>query len=300
MNFRHRAQTQESVLMLKWFSAAALAGLAVVALPATAQDADSTQAQLDRIKKVGREGKNNVEAAQAWKALVNRGTPALIPILAAMDDDDLTSANWLRPAFEAIAEKSLQAKELPKTDLEKFIADTKKAGIARRVAYEWLVKIDKDAPARLLPKMLLDPSHELRRDAVELAIKEAAELKDEKEAKAAYQKALKGACDQDQVEAIAKALDRYGEKVDQVKHFGFVTTWHLLAPFDNVKGVGYDKVYPPEKAVDLTETYDGKNKEQIAWKPYESKNAQGMVDLNAALGKFKGAVGYAYAVVESP
>src|SRR5262249_44787323 len=133
--------------MLKWFPAAALAGLAVVALSATAQDSDSTQAQLDRIKKVGREGTNNVEAAQAWKALVNKGTPALIPILGAMNDDDLTSANWLRPAFEAIAEKSLQAKELPKADLEKFIADTKKAGIARRVAYQSLLPHHQPPPA---------------------------------------------------------------------------------------------------------------------------------------------------------
>ena len=27
------------------------------------------------------------------------------------------------------------------------------------------------------------------------------------------------------------------------KHFGFVTSWHLAAPFENTKGVGYAKVY---------------------------------------------------------
>ena len=52
-------------------------------------------------------------------------------------------------------------------------------------------------------------------------------------------------------------------------------TWHLVAPFDNQKGVGFDKVYPPEKGVDLTATYEGKGNEQVAWKPYDSKNSQG-------------------------
>jgi hypothetical protein len=290
--------------MLRRFTTAALAGLAVAALSVTvAQDADDVQAPLAQLKKVGREGKGNAEAAKAWKALVNRGTPALIPILGAMDDDDLTSANWLRPAFEAIAEKALEAKQLPKSDLEKFIADTKKAGIARRLAYEWLVKIDPDAPNRYLPGMLLDPSHELRRDAIERAIKDAEALTDkgdDKAARALYQKALKGACDQDHVEAIAKALEKSGDKVDQAKHFGFVTKWHLVAPFDNVKGVGYDRVYPPEKGVDLTASYDGKEDNKVAWVPSETKGGQGMADLNAALGKFKGAVAYAYAVVDSP
>ena len=290
--------------MIRWLRTAALVGLAVAGLSvAVGQDADDVQAQLAHLKKVGREGKGNAEAAKAWKALVNRGTPALIPILGAMDDDDLTSANWLRPAFEAVAEKALEAKALPKSDLEKFIADTKKAGVARRIAYEWLVKIDPDAPNRYLPGMLTDPSHELRRAAIERAIKDAealAEKGDDKAAQALYQKALKGACDQDQVEAIAKALEKYGDKVDQAKHYGFVTKWHLVAPFDNVKGVGFDRVYPPEKGVDLTASYDGKEDGKVAWVPYQTKGAQGMVDLNAGLGKFKGAVGYAYAVVESP
>src|SRR5262245_7918492 len=167
--------------MLKRTSAAALVALAAVALFAPADESAGVQAQLDRIKKVGREGKGNVEAAAAWKALVAKGKPALFPILDAMNDDDLTSANWLRPAFEAIAEK---AGELPKADLEKYVLDTKKPGSARRLAYEWLVKQDKDAPARLLPGMLRDPSHELRRDAVELAIKQADELADKDDKKA--------------------------------------------------------------------------------------------------------------------
>jgi len=99
----------------------------------------------------------------------------------------------------------------------------------------------------------------------------AAKAKDDNTAKAAYEKALTGASDPDQVDAIAAALGKLGVKVNVQKHLGFVNTWHLAAPFDHRKGVGWDVAYPPEKGV----------------------------DLNKAIGKYKDAVAYAYAVVES-
>jgi len=283
-------------------SSAVLAGLAVaVCWAAAAEQPDATPALLERIKKVGREGKNNVEAARAWKSLVQRGPAALPSILDAMDDDDLTSANWLRPAFDAIAEKALDAGKLSKAELEKYVLDRKKPAGARRLAYEWLVRLDSEAPTRLLPDMLLDPSPELRRDAVALAVEKAGALVDEKAAKQAYRKALAGASDQDQVEAIAKKLDKLGDKVDVAKHLGFVTSWHLVAPFDNEKNSGWDVAYPPEKGeVDLAATYAGKGGDKVEWKPFVTKQTFGMVDLNTALAKHKGAVAYAYAYVESP
>jgi hypothetical protein len=150
--------------------------------------------------------------------------------------------------------------------------------------------------------MLLDPSHELRRDAVARAIDEGdAQLKqDERAAKAAYQRALSGACDPDQVDTVAKALDKLGVKVDLAKHFGFVTTWHQVAPFDHHDGVGWDRVYPPEKGVDLSATYKGKGGKQARWVQHTTKDAYGKVDLNKVLGKMKGTVGYAHAVIDSP
>jgi hypothetical protein len=285
-------------------SSAALAGLAVAVACLTSGAADdqpdSTQALLGRIKKVGREGKNNADAAKAWKQLVAKGPVALLPILDAMEDDDPTSANWLRPAFEAVAEKALDAGKLSKGDLEKFVLDTKKGGGARRLAYEWLVKLDKGAPDRLLPRMLLDPSHELRRDAIDWAIEQAEAQKDEKIAKEVYRKALKGACDQDQIETIVKALDKLGEKVDVVAHLGFVTNWQIVGPFDNRKGVGFAAVYPPEKGVDLSDDYDGREGKKVQWKAHLTDRPYGLVDLNKVVGELKGVVAYAYAVVDSP
>jgi hypothetical protein len=278
--------------------------LAAGALAAREAPQDEVSAHLQRIKKVGRKGKGNADAAKAWKAIVARGNAALLPILSAMDDDDLTSANWLRPAFESIAEKSLAAgKGLPKADLEKFINQKKHAGIARRLAYEWLVKVDARAPDRLLPTMLLDPSPELRRDAVARAIEEADALlaqKNNEVARAAYQKVLAAACDPDQVAAIATALGKLGVKVDLAKHFGFVMRWHLIAPFDHHNDVGWNKAYPPEKGVDLSASYKGKAGKTAKWVEHTTKDAHGKVDLNKALGKMKGTVAYAHAVVQSP
>jgi hypothetical protein len=290
--------------MNRWFFAGTLSVLAALALSAGPAGADETQTLLAQIKKVGREGAGNVEAARAWKALVARGTPALMPILAAMGDDEGTSANWLRPAFDVIAERAVRdGKPLPKAALEKFLGATTNPRSARRLAYEWLVKVDKTAPDRFLPGMLHDPSPELRRDAVARVMTRAEDLAKKKEAKPAekaYRQALAGACDQDQVDAITKALDNLGVKVDLQAHFGVVRSWRLAGPFDHHKGVGWGTAYPPEKGVDLAAAYKGKDGKEIKWSSFTTKDPYGVVDLNKVLGKSMGAVAYAYAVVESP
>jgi hypothetical protein len=291
--------------MYRWFTAGLILALAACA-PAAPDTTGKPEIEvlLGRIKKVGREGTGNVEAGKAWKALVAKGSPALVPILLAMNDDELTSANWLRPAFEHIAERTLKdGKSLPKADLEKFLAKTSHSGSARRIAYEWLVKIDKTTPDRLLPGMLLDPSPELRRDAVARAIKEAQtslDKKDEANAKQLFQRALTGACDQDQVDTIAKALATLGLKIDLQAHFGVVRSWHLIAPFEHTKDSGWKKVYPPEKGVDLKQTYRGKGEKDAKWLAHDTTDPYGVVDLNKTLGKMKGTVAYAFAVVHSP
>lgn len=282
--------------MLRILAASLL--LAPLALPAAEIDD-----LLGQLKKVGPEGANNPDAAKAWKALVAKGPDALLPTLAAMNDDEKTVGNWLRPAVDAIAEKALADGKLSAPSLEKFLADKSRSGGARRIAYEWLVKLDKTAPDRLLPGLLQDPSAELRRDAVARFLKEgetAQEKKDDKAARAAFQKALTGASDPEQVAALAKALDQLGDKVDRQKHLGVVAHWYLVAPFDHRKGIGWDVAYPPEKAVDVTARYEGKDKAEAKWVEHTTKDPQGLVDLKKVLGPLKGTVGYAVAFVDSP
>jgi hypothetical protein len=291
--------------MHRWLTAGVFLALAagVLAAPATTQPGEIADL-LQRIKKVGHEGAGNVEAGQAWKALVAHGRPALVPILSAMNDDDLTSSNWLRPAFEAIAERTLKdGKPLPAAALKKFVAQTRNPGSARRVAYEWLVKIDKSTPDRFLPTMLLDPSPELRRDAVARVIEQGqalVEKNDDKSARQAFQRALTGACDKDQVDTIAAALGKLGAKVDLQAHFGVVSTWHVIAPFDHTNNRGWDVAYPPEKGVDLNRTYKGKGGKEAKWVTIHTKEPYGYVDLNKELDKMKGTIAYAWAVIDSP
>jgi hypothetical protein len=281
------------------------AGLLILglALAAPAAGAD-TAALLATVRAVGREGAGNPEASAAWKELVRLGPEALPAVLAGMDGADATAANWLRNAVDAIAERALAAgKPLPAAQLEKFIADTAHSGAGRRLAYEWLVRVDKSAPARLLPGMLQDPSPELRRDAVARAMGEAREFLDRGAkglATASYRRALSGACDKDQVDAIAQQLKALGSPVDLAAHFGFIRAWHLVAPFDNHNGVGFKEVYPPEKGVDLAAVYKGKGGKEARWTVHTTDSPYGAVDLNKVLGKQKGTVAYAFAAIDSP
>jgi hypothetical protein len=259
---------------------------------------------LESIQKVGKEGKGNRQAARAWRELVQRGPDGLLSILTALDKAQPIPANWLRSAVETIVDRALaRSKKLPAAKLEAFIKDTNHTGAARRLAYECLLRVDKTAEKRLIPGMLNDPGAELRRDAVALVIDQADKAfagKDKPAALAVYRKALAAARDRDQVEHVAKRLKELDSPVDLTTHFGFITRWHLIGPFDNTGGSGFQKAYPPETKVDLAALCKGKKNQDRRWIEHHTTQAYGMVDLNKALGKHMGAVAYALAVVESP
>ena len=271
------------------------------ALPSLAPAADVTDLA-DRIKAVGREGAGNSEAAAAWKELSRRGTDAIVPLLATIDGASPAAANWLRSAIDAIVERETAAKHpLPAKDLEAFLCDTKHAGTARRLAFELLCRAEPAARDRLLPTFLNDPGAELRYDAVEAEFEKAKALpKDSDAAKDQLRKLIDAARDVNQTEAIAKELEQRGSPVDLAKHFAFITSWYLVAGFDNTDGKGFQAVYPPEKGVDLAAKYAGKDGKEVAWKPYTTAEKNGAVDLNKAIAKEKNAVAYGYVVIESP
>lgn len=263
-----------------------------------------TSGLLAKIKAVGAEGAGNVEAGKAWAVLVKQGPDVLIDLLTALDDASPRAANWLRSAVDAVAERTVSAgKPLPAGKLEAFVRDTKHSGSGRRLAYEWLVRVDASAPERLLPGMLNDPGQELRRDAVDIVIKKAQDALDKKDDKSAtdlYKKALDVARDRDQVTLVSDRLKKLGVEVDMTQQFGFITRWMLVGPFDNVKGVGFNQVYPPEKGVDLAATYTSKDNKKVTWQEHTTKEKLGVVDLNQVVGNLKGAVYYGYTVVSSP
>jgi hypothetical protein len=283
--------------MLRSITQWAVCGLAWT-LCAAAGFAQEAQSLVLRIKAVGKEGVGNVEASRAFKQLVSQGPAVLPDVLTGMDDASPIALNWLRAAVESIQDRAMQQNQkIPADKLEAFLKDIRHAGPSRRLAYECLVRIDPTTPQRFLPKMLDDPSPELRRDAV------AAKLDDAKAAKLApkefYQGLLTHARDRDQVDAICKELKGLGVEIDQTRHYGFITRWLLVGPFDNSKGVGFHNVYPPERGVDVKTSYPGKSEQVVRWKEHTTDKPLGMVDLNEAVGKLKGAVVYAYAAVTS-
>jgi hypothetical protein len=277
--------------------------LTCLVLPTVGRGAESAS-QIARIKAVGREGAGNVEAAAAWKALVRQGPEALMEVLEGLDDaTSPTAANWLRAAVDAIAEQAFGAgKALPAAKLEAFVRDRKKNGPARRLAYEWLVRVDAAAPERLLPGMLDDPAAELRRDAVAVMLNTGDKLlakADKDGGIALYRKALVAARDVDQAQAIADRLKKLGVEIDLTSHWGFLTRWLVVGPFDNASGVGFSTVFPPEKAVDLKTTYQDKDGKEIRWREHVTSLPLGLVDFNKVFGPLHGATSFAYAVVSS-
>jgi hypothetical protein len=273
-------------------------------LPPLTSRATERTSQIAQIKAIGREGAGNVEAAKAWRELVRQGPDALVDILNGLQDASPTVANWLRTAVDAIAERTLAAgKPLPAEKLEAFVRDTQQNGPARRLAYEWLVRVDATAPERLLPGMLNDPGAELRRDAVAVVIKDAQKLfekKDKAAATAFYKKALDAAREPDQVDVIVDRLKKLGVQIDLTTHWGLITRWMMVGPFDNANGIGFNTVFPPEKGVNLKATYRSKDQKEIRWQEHVTMLPAGLVDINKVAGPLHGATYFAYTAVSSP
>lgn len=254
------------------------------------------------IRAVESEGRGNKEATAAWRELAKSEVGELPKILAAFDGANPLAINYLRSAVETIADRALEkGATLPTAELEEFIFDTQHDPKARRLAFELLSKVEPQAPDRIIPRMINDPSVEMRRDAVARLIDAATRLlADEKQAEAGKNEArktlaqaLEGARDDDQVQAIKKQLEGLGEKVDLPSHFGFLLSWRLVAPFDNTDKKGLAIPYPPEKQLDLKAKYEGKDAEEVSWVEHTTDNEYGIVDLAKVLGPFKGAVAYA-------
>jgi hypothetical protein len=140
----------------------------------------------------------------------------------------------------------------------------------------------------------------MRRDAIAAAIEKATPLVKEKPeaAKEQFQKLFVASRDLDQAELLAKKLKELKADADLATHFGVISKWHLIGPFDSTRGAGYGKSFDPEAKIDLKATLEGKDG-KVKWQEHTTTDNLGAVDLNKVLGKFKDSVAYAYTVVES-
>jgi hypothetical protein len=275
----------------------ALLGLLFVSV----SNAASLEEPLAALRAVQKEGKGNEKATAAWQQIAKADPAALPEILAAMNGANPLAENWLRAAIGVVADQAIEAKKLPVEAVQAFLMDTKNSAAPRVVAFDLIQRAKPELAEKITPQLLEDPSSELRRHPVSKLTStgdEALAQGKKDAALTAFQQAMKGARDEDQIKDLAKKLKDLGSPVDLPTHFGFVRSWKLIAPFTNVERKGFDTVFPPEEKIDLTATYPGKNTE-AKWIDYTSTDEYGQIDFNKPYTMLKEVTGYAYTEFES-
>ena len=253
---------------------------------------------LQSLAAVGQEGKGNEAASAAWKDVVQAGPAALPQLLTATGKGSPVADNWLRLAGDTIVQNARShGQSLPVAEVEAFLKDTAHAAAARRLAFDLLKQADEGRADAVEPSLSTDPVQELRRGAVQRLI-EAAQTKQGEEAKAAYLAALEVVRDEDQTRVIAGALRKLDVPVDLPKHFGFITQWQVIGPFENSERKGFGTVFPPEKEIRLDASYEGKSG-SVKWQPFTSGDEYGKLDFNKPLGMLKEVTAYAVATFDS-
>jgi hypothetical protein len=261
---------------------------------------------LEPLRAVRGEGGGSPAARAAWDRLVKVG-PAVLPrLLEAMDTPDTVAANWLRTAFDRIAEAELKrgGKGIDSATLLAFAQDARHQGRARRLALDVVEQVQPGTRDRLLPGWVDDP--EFGHDAIDRELKRLARVTDlpKEQRLDLYRKLFRATREVEQARTVAVRLGELGEIAPVADHFGFLREWYVLGPFDADGQKGFKTVYPPEKKVDLAAEHAGKHKKSLPWKrlsvPDPPGGRLGVTDLRVPLGEAEDAVGYAYAVVELP
>ena len=299
--------SRKSIVMIKLFTRTLclLLPITLVSLPTplVAKDLATVQAWIRDISQVGLDGNGHEHAMVATRKLQQADATALPLIVDALGKADQLAANWLRSCFETIADRTLKnGEDLPAVALEKQVRDITINPRGRRLAYEWLLKSDPALADRLLPGFLKDPNPVFRRDAVAQLLEQASVIPNQDEperAREVYRLALTGAVDNDQVTQVVNALKELDETVDLQRHFGYLTNWQMIGPFENLDMKGFDVAYPPEKSLDVSEKYAGQLGE-VTWQAITTDDDYGLIDIATQIENYKGSVMYAQAEFVSP
>jgi hypothetical protein len=283
---------------MKFLAGSGLACSALLPAVATAEDAKpALQPELSAIAKLSVGDADTVKGAQLAAQLRSAGKVDLFQSLEAMRGATPIGKNWLmglanqayRKATVGGDSQALTAK------LEAFLADRSQDSEARTTVFEWLTQSKPDSRTVWLAKMQGDPSPELRFAAIEEALKTTKEAEP-------LERLLENARHPNQVSAIIKLLADAGKQVDQAKHFGFITSFRLIGPFDHVGTKNFNKVFPVETdwvAGKIADAYEGKHGE-VRWIEHKTDSKEGSVDLAKLYNNEKGCIVYAMAEFDSP
>ncbi|RLT13082.1 MAG: hypothetical protein DWI25_07805 [Planctomycetota bacterium] len=271
-----------------------LACLSAVIRPAiSAEVPPQTMAEAISIcRELSRASGPDGQADMAAKADQIAELPAewLAPCLVAFDDATPAGANWLRSGLDRAADRF--GDRLPLEELATLVGDATQSPRGRSLAFLWLTGQDRAKADGLLDTLLDDPSLDLRRQAVEKLLASAGG-QEQAAHKKTYRRGLAAARDIDQIEQIVGWLAEHGEQVDVAEVLGFVRQWRVSEAFDNAKGIGFEKIYPPQ-------TGELAQPDTSGWKAVASTDKHGAIDLNAALETKKGVLAYAVAIIEMP
>ena len=266
---------------------------------ACAKEPTALDEAIGSIQKVGSQGEGHAEAIDGWKYVAQQDVEQLPRVLAGMSENVLAN-NWIRAAVQSIVDNALQSgDDVPIDRLVAFIKKQSNPSRGREVAFQIATQDNAQLREQLIPGMLNDSSLVLRRLAVEKVVESAKHASEDQQKLATLRNAFQHARDVDQIKEIAAEIRELKADVDLARHFGFIRKWQLIAPFDNSNKTGFNKEYPPEGGVQLDDVYEGKNGAQAKWVRHFCDDDYGLVDLNEALGKHKGAVAYAYAEFDS-
>ncbi|MCU0708629.1 MAG: hypothetical protein MUF23_10075 [Pirellula sp.] len=257
--------------------------------------AESTSDALSTLRSIQPgDDKAQQAAAAASKQLSQAKDLKLMEVLKAMKGASPIGKNWLMGLANQLYRKSDAAS---KPELTAFLGDTSQDPEARYTVYRWVTDNDPETRGKFLDSMLEDPSLEIRFDAVAHAI-----LKSEGASADQLKRILDAARHPTQIVEMIEKLKAVGVTVDQSQHMGFVTSWKLIGPFDNVGSDKFDVVYDVEtdwlKGA-VKERYSGKNGE-TQWLEHTTDSKEGQVDVAKLFNNEKGCIVYAATIVKVP
>ena len=258
--------------------------------------ADTDAEKLGVLRTIRPNNESDVKtAASVVKQLSESSDIGLIDVLKSMKGATLLGKNWLLGLANSLHRKS---PESANDALRAFLMDASQDPEARYTVFRWLTDNDAELKAKMLDGMLQDSSPELRFEAVAKVLNSSESLET-----GVLQSLLEASRHPEQIVAIIRRLGKQGVTVNQSKHFGFLDTWKLIGPFDNVGSKSFDKEYAVEldyaAGKSLAGSYDGKSG-AVQWVTETTADPEGIVDLAKVFNNEKGCIVYGLATVELP